>query len=163
MYKRNDSNEASEQLITWEAGNLWSCEPFPDDVTGLIVSTEYNAQTTLSGVPAMVMARVKPIAINDVMFVNPIATNAVKTTKIHTWRYEEFPRIDPAQRKSDPPCAYISVVNESSQRLLSSLTMSIRLSQRLLAPVQQWYTAARPQSTLFLDFEPSRLPISGQW
>jgi len=48
-------------------------------VTGLIVGTEYNAQTTLSGIPALVMARVKPIAINDAMFVNSFATNLVKT------------------------------------------------------------------------------------
>jgi len=105
-------------------------------VTGLIVGTEYNAQTTLSGILAMVMARVKPIAINYAMFVNPFATNAVKTTQIHSWWYEEITRIDPAQRNSDPPCAYISVVNELSQRLFSSLTLCIRLSQRLLAPVQ---------------------------
>jgi len=84
-------------------------------VTGLIVGAEYNTQTTLSSVPAMVMACVKPIAINYVMFVNPFATNAVKTTQIHSWWYEEIVRIDPAQRNSDPPRAYISVVNESSQ------------------------------------------------
>jgi hypothetical protein len=48
-------------------------------VTGLIVGAEYNAQTTLSGVPVMVMARVKPIAINYAMFVHPFTTNAVKT------------------------------------------------------------------------------------
>jgi len=59
--------------------------PFVDDLTGLIVGTEYNAQTTLSGVPAMVMACLKPIAINYTMFVNPCATNAVKTSQIHSW------------------------------------------------------------------------------
>jgi len=111
----------------------------------------------------MVMARVKPIAINYAMFVNPFATNVVKTAQIHSWWYEEIARIDPAQRNSDPPRAYISVVNELSQRLFSSLTLCIRLSQRLLAPVQQWYTAARPQSTLFTDFEHSRLQRSGKW
>jgi hypothetical protein len=76
-------------------------------VTGFIVGAEYNAQTTLSVVPAMVMARVKPIAINHAMLVNPFARNAVKTAQIHCWWYEEIPRIDPAQRDSDPPCAYI--------------------------------------------------------
>jgi len=45
-------------------------------VTGLIVGTEYNAQTMLPGVPAMVMSHVKPIAINYVMYVNSFATNA---------------------------------------------------------------------------------------
>jgi hypothetical protein len=102
-------------LVEWKAGNLWRYEPFVDDVTGLIVGAEYNAQTTLSGVPAMVMARVKPIAMNYAMFVNPFATNAVKTAQIHSWWYEEIARIDPAQRNSDPPRAYISVVNELSQ------------------------------------------------
>jgi len=81
-------------------------------VTGLIVSAEYNAQTTLSSVPAMVMARVKPIAINYAILVNPFATNAAKTTQIYSWWYEEIVRIDSAQRHSHPPCAYISVVNE---------------------------------------------------
>jgi len=111
----------------------------------------------------MVMACVKPIAINYGMFVNPFATNAVKTAQIHSWWYEEIARIDPAQRNSDPPRAYISVVNELSQHLFSSLTLCIRLSQRLLAPVQQWYTAARPQLTLFTDLEHSRLQRSGKW
>ena len=111
----------------------------------------------------MVMARVKPIAINYVMFVNRVATNAVKTAQIHSWWYEEIARIDPAQRNSDPPRAHISVVNESSQRLFSSLTLSIRLSQRLLAYIQKWYTAARPQSTLFPDLEHSRLQRSRKW
>jgi len=76
---------------------------------------EYNAQTPLSGIPVMVMAGVKSIAINCVMFVNPSATNAVKTAQIHSLLYEEIARIDPAQRNSDPPCMYISVVNESSE------------------------------------------------
>jgi hypothetical protein len=120
-------------------------------MTGLIVGAEYNAQTTLSGVSVMVMARVKPIAINYAMFVNPFATNGVKTAQIHSWWYEEITRIDPAQRNSDPPRAYVSVINELSQPLFSSLTLCITLLQRLLAPVQQWYTAGRPQPTLFMD------------
>jgi len=48
-------------------------------VTGLIVSAELNAQPTLSGVLVVVMVPVKPIAINHVMIVNPIAVNAVQT------------------------------------------------------------------------------------
>jgi len=139
---------------------VWRYEPFFDDMTGLIVSTKYNAQTTLSGVPAMVMARVKPIAINSGIFVNPFATNVVKTSQIHSWWYEEIARIDLAQRNSDPPGAFISVVNELSQRLFSSLTLFIRLSQRLLTPVQRLYTAARPQSTLCTDFELNHLQRS---
>jgi hypothetical protein len=111
----------------------------------------------------MVMARAKSIAINYAMFVNLFATNAVKTAQIDSWWYEEIARIDPAQSNSDPPRAYISVVNELSQRLFSSLTLCIRLSQRLLAPVQQGYTAARLQSTLFTDFEHSRLQRSANW
>jgi len=86
-----------------------------DDVTGLIVGTECNAQTTCSCDPAMVMARGKPVAINYTMTENPLAMNAVKTAQSHSWWYEEIARIDPAERNSDPPHACISVVNESSQ------------------------------------------------
>ena len=71
------------------------------------MGAEYIAQTTLSGVPAMVMACVKPIAINYAMFVNPFAMDAVKTAQIHSWWFEEIARIDPAQKNSDPPRAYI--------------------------------------------------------
>jgi len=85
----------------------------------------------------MVMACVKPTVINYAKCVNPFATNTVKTAQIHSWWYEEITRIDPAQRKSDPPRAYISVVNELSERLFPSLTLCIMLSQRLLAPVHQ--------------------------
>jgi hypothetical protein len=56
-------------------------------VTGLIVGTEYNAQTTISGVPVLVMVCVKPVTINYAMFVNTFATNAVKTAQIHRWWY----------------------------------------------------------------------------
>jgi len=106
-------------------------------VSDLIVGAEYNAQTTVAGNTAMVMARVKPLAINYAMFVNPFATNAMKTAQIHSWRYEEIARIDPAHGNSNPPRAYISMVNELSRRWFSSLTLCIRLSQRLHAPVQQ--------------------------
>jgi len=77
---RKDSNDASEQLVGCKAGNLWQYEPFIDDLTGHIVGAEYNAQKTLSIVPVMVMACVKPIAINYAIFLNPIATNAVNVT-----------------------------------------------------------------------------------
>jgi len=110
----------------------------------------------------MNMARVHPIAINYAMIVNHFATNAVKTAQIHCLWCEEIASINPAQRYCDPPHAYMLVVNELSQRLFSSLTLCIRLSQRLLAPVQQWYTAAGPQSTLFRDFEHSRLQRTRQ-
>jgi len=131
-------------------------------VTGLIVGAEYNVQTTLAGILAMVMARVKPIAINYVMFVNPIAMNGVKTAQIHSWWYEDIARIDPAETNSDPPCAYISVVNGSPQPLFSLLTLCIRLLQRLLTPIEQWHTAARLQSTVFTDFKQSRKQRSGK-
>jgi hypothetical protein len=102
-------------LGTWKAGNQWRYKPFIDDETSLINDAEYNAQVTLSGILAMVMACVKPIAINHAMFVNPFATSAVKTTQIHSWWYKEIARINPAQRNSDPLHVYISVVNVSSQ------------------------------------------------
>jgi len=71
-------------LIAWKAANLWRYKPFVDAVTGLIVGAEYNTQATLSGIPAMVMARVKLIAINYAMLGIPFATNTVKTAKIHS-------------------------------------------------------------------------------
>jgi hypothetical protein len=111
IYWRKYSNKAGEQLVLWKAGNLWRYEPVVDHMTGLLVGAECNTQTTLSGIPVMVLAQVKPIAINHAVFVTPFAPNAVKTAQIHSWWYEEIARIDPAQRNSDPPCAYISVVN----------------------------------------------------
>jgi hypothetical protein len=81
-------------------------------MTGLIVGPDYNSQTTLSGIPVMVMARVNPIAINYGMFVHPLATNAVKTAQIDCWWYEDITGMDTAQRNDDPQCAYISVVNK---------------------------------------------------
>jgi len=64
----------------------------------------------------MLTAILKPIAINYAMCVNPFATNAVKNAHIYSWWYDEIAMIDPAQRNSDPPRAYISVLNESSQQ-----------------------------------------------
>jgi len=86
-----------------------------DDVTGLIVGAEYNAQTPLSGIPAIVMACVKPLAIDYTMFVNLFEPYAIMTAQIHWWKVVDIAKIDPAHRKSDPPRAYISVVNESSE------------------------------------------------
>jgi len=100
------------QLVSWKAGNILQYEPFVHDVTGLIVGVQYSGQITLSAILAIVMARVKPIAINYVMFGNPFAMNAVKSTQIHSWLYEAIARIDPAQRNSYPPHAYISVINK---------------------------------------------------
>lgn len=102
-------------MVTWKAGNVGQYEPCVNDVTGLIGRAEYYAKTTLSGVPTMVMPRSKPMAVHYVMLVNPFATNVVKTTQIRNWWCEEIARIDPAQRNLDPPHAYISVVNESSE------------------------------------------------
>ena len=67
------------------------------------------------------MARVKPIAINYAIFVNPFATYVVKTAQIHSWWYEEIAWIVPAQRNSSLPHAYISVLNEWSQLVLPTV------------------------------------------
>jgi hypothetical protein len=72
-------------LVAWKGRKLSQYEPFVEDVTGLIVITENNVPRTFSGDPAMVMARVKPVAIKYEIFVNPFATNAVKTAQIHSW------------------------------------------------------------------------------
>jgi hypothetical protein len=122
-----------------------------------IVGAEYNAQTSLSAIPVMVMVHLMPITIIHAMFVNPFVTNAMQPAQIHSWWYEEIVRIDKAHRNSDPPHIYISVVNDSSQQLVSSLTLCIKLSYRLVASMQQWYTSARPQSTLITDFQHSCL------
>jgi len=108
-------------LAAWKARNLSRYEPVVDDLTGLIVGREYNAEMTLSGVLAIVMARVKPIAINYAIFVNPFATYVVKTAQIHSWWYEEIAWIVPAQRNSSLPHAYISVLNEWSQLVLPTV------------------------------------------
>ena len=132
-------------------------------MNGLIVRAEYNDQTTHSGILAMAVVCGKSIAINYVMFVISFAMNVVKPAHIHSYWYEEIARIDPAQRNSHPPCAYISVLNKSSQRLCSSLTLCISLSRNFLVPLPQWYTSAKVQSTLFTDIEQSRLQRSGNW
>jgi len=67
-------------LVAWTDGNLWQYETYDDDVTGLIIGAKYNTQTTLPGVLAMAMARLKRIVTNDAMCGNPFATNAVKPT-----------------------------------------------------------------------------------
>jgi hypothetical protein len=131
-------------------------------VTRLIIGAQYNTQTTLSGIPAMVIAHVTPIAVNHEMFVNPFATNAVKTPPILSWWYVDITRIDPAQENSGPPHAYNPVVNELSPQLCSSWTLCIRLLQRLLGPMEQWSTSTRPQSTLFTDVKRSPIEISGK-
>jgi len=145
-----------------KAWNLWRYEPVVDNVTGLIVSTKTNSQTTLSGVSVMVMAHVNTVAMNYGMFVNSFAMNTGKTTQIHSWWYEQITGIDQAQRNSDPPRAYISVVNESTERFFSLLTLCISPAQWLLTPVQQYNTTARPQLTLFTYFQHHHLPRSGK-
>jgi len=107
------------------------------------------------------MVHPKPIPINYAMFVNHFAKNAVKTTRIHCCWYEKIVRIDPAQRNSDPPHADRTVVNESSEWLFLSLTLHIRLLQWFLAPIQQWYTAGRLQSTQHTDVEQCDIQRSG--
>lgn len=71
----------------------------------------------------MVMANVKPTDISYAMFVNRLTQNAVKTTQIQSLWYKEIARIDPTLKNLNHVPAYITVVNESSQRLFSSLTL----------------------------------------
>jgi hypothetical protein len=78
------------------------------------------------------------------MFVNPYTTNVVTTAHTDSEWYEEIEMIDPARTNSDSPRANISVVHELCQGLFSSLKLCIRLLQRLVAPVQQWDSTARP-------------------
>jgi hypothetical protein len=126
-----------------KCGNQWQNEPSVDYLTGLIVCAECNTQTTVSGVPAMVIACVTPIAMDYMMFVNPFTTNAVKTALIHSWWYVEIIRMHPAQRNSDPPHACISVVNQLTKPFVSLLTLRVRHSQRLHAPLGRWVTSCR--------------------
>jgi len=75
------------------------------------------------------MERVKPVAIKFVVIGNLFASNGVKTAQIDSWWHEEIATIDPAQRKTDSPHVYTLVVNETSYRLFSLLTLFIRLLQ----------------------------------
>jgi len=84
-------------LVPWTTRNLWRYELCVDDLIGRIVSAAYDPQMTLAGIPAMVMACVKPITINYAMCVNPFASNEVWTTQNHSWWYEDITRIDAAQ------------------------------------------------------------------
>ena len=111
----------------------------------------------------MFMALVQLYAIHYAMLVNSFGPNGSKTAQIDSSWYEEIAMIDPAQRNSDHPDDYISVVNESSQQLYSLLTLCIRLLQRSVAPVQQWYTAARHPWTSLTDSDQSCLQRSGIW
>jgi len=122
-----DSNEASEKLVVWKAGYLCQYELYVDNITGFIFSAENNTQTTLSDITAMLMACVKPIAFNYVMFENPCAMHAVKTVLIHSWWYEEIARVHTTQTCPDSACIYISVENKLSQWFFSLLSFSIRL------------------------------------
>jgi hypothetical protein len=79
-----DSNEASEQLVELKPGYLWQYELLIAVMIGPIVGAAYNAQTSCSGILALVTTHVKPIPINYAMFVNPFATNAVNTTQMHS-------------------------------------------------------------------------------
>lgn len=83
MNQRKDSYEASEQLVALHAGTRSRYERYVDDVTGLIISAEYNAQTTCSGILAIIIEHVMPIAVDHAMIVNPLATHALKTAQIH--------------------------------------------------------------------------------
>lgn len=85
-------------MVAWNTGNLRRNEPIVDDLTGLMVCTEYNVRTTPYGIPAIVIAHVKQIAINYRIFVNLSVMNVVQTTQMHSGWYEEIGRNDPAQR-----------------------------------------------------------------
>jgi len=154
-----------KQLRKWLHGKLERCGNTSPVLTmwQASLSVRNITQTTISGILAMDMAHVKRIAINYRMLGNPFATNVVKTAHMYRWWYEEIARINPAQRNSDTPHAYISVVNESSQPLLSLPTLCIRLSRRLVVPMQQLYTTGWLQSTLHTVFKYTHLWRSGKW
>jgi hypothetical protein len=90
-----ESREPAEQLGSGNGGYCCRYVACVDDLTGLIVSTEYNAQTTLPGILPMVMPCAKPIAMDNVMFVNPFATHAVKPIQINSYSYHETGRMNP--------------------------------------------------------------------
>jgi len=109
--------------------------PYADIRTGLIVGTEYNTQTTLEEFPAMVLLSEKPTAVIYAMFIQPFATNVVRTAQIHSWWNMEITMINPTLRNSDHPQANISVGIESSPWLFSLLTLCIKLLHWLLPPL----------------------------
>lgn len=52
---------------------------------GLLVRAEYYTQTTASGDPVMVMARMKSLAIIYLTLPNPFSRNLVKLTEANSW------------------------------------------------------------------------------
>jgi len=117
--------------------NLWQNEPIIDNVTNLIIRKDFSARTTLLDVLETILTPVKLIAINLTMFVNLGTMNMVITVQNQFWWNEIITRIDPALRNSDPPCANISVVNQSSQQLLSLLILCIKFLKTLPVCVNQ--------------------------
>jgi hypothetical protein len=114
-----------------------------DEVTGQTVGAQYGIQQTLSGVAALVLAEVKPITGRYSMFNNPFATNAVKTTQIHSWWYHYVTKVEPAMSNTNRPCAYISVIfiSFSLRRFWSD---KILRSSAILPPdAWQWSISAR--------------------
>lgn len=84
IHWRNDSNKPGEQWVAWKAQNLCQFEPIVEDIAGIIVGAEYNAETMLSGVPVIVKACGKPSYSHYAMLVNRFATNAVKSSPSYT-------------------------------------------------------------------------------
>jgi len=82
---RKDPNDVGQQVGQTNTANWQQYEIRIDHVTGLIVRAKYTVQTHLSGIPAMVIAPVKPIAIIYEMLVNLFARNVVNTVQIHQW------------------------------------------------------------------------------
>jgi hypothetical protein len=85
MYVFTRGRIQTKPVCNWLHGKLeiWA-DMSPLLTTGQASSLgEYwEAETTLSGIPAMDMGHGKPIAVNDAMFVNPLATNTVTTSPI---------------------------------------------------------------------------------
>jgi hypothetical protein len=84
-YYKQDSNQANEQMVAWNAANLWWYESSVDNITGLIIVGEYNPHTTHSGIPGMRYACAKLLAICYAMFVHTFTLHVVKTTQILGW------------------------------------------------------------------------------
>jgi hypothetical protein len=85
--QRKDSNEASDQLFEWTARPLWQNEPVVYYLSSLIVGVEYHPKATHSDAPAMVMASVKPKAVNYAMFAKPFAIKDVTPAQNYSLSY----------------------------------------------------------------------------
>jgi hypothetical protein len=74
-------------LVVCKLDNQWHYIHIGGNMTGLIVSAEFNTPTSLLGILQMVMATVRPITIKYDIIANQLFTDALNNTQIHCLWY----------------------------------------------------------------------------